>query len=87
MDRYTRGGYYMGERSEACLVSETITYSVPEIYCSHCEGAIKREIGRVAGVEAVDVDLERKLVTVRSERLEEEKLRAAIGEAGFDVAA
>ena len=67
-------------------MSETITYTVPGVHCSHCEAAITREVGAVDGVEAVDVDLERKLVSVRGEGLEDAQLRAAIDEAGYDVA-
>jgi len=68
-------------------VNETITYLVPAIHCGNCEAAIKREVGAVEGVESVEVDLDARLVKVRGERLEDEKLRAAIDEAGFDVAA
>ena len=67
-------------------MSETMTYTVPAVHCAHCEAAITREVGAVAGVKAVDVDLERKLVLVSGERLDDERLRAAIDEAGFDVA-
>ena len=45
------------------------------------EGGRRRE-----GVDTVDVDLEAKVVTVRGERLDDERLRAAIDEAGYDVA-
>ncbi len=68
-------------------MNEAITYRVPAIHCGNCEAAIKREVGVVQGVEAVEVDLDGKLVKVRGEQLDDEKLRAAIDEAGFDVAA
>lgn len=67
-------------------MAETTTYTVPGMHCGHCEASIKREVGAVAGVEAVDVDLETKLVTVHGAQLEDAALRAAIDEAGFDVA-
>lgn len=67
-------------------MSETATYKVPAVHCEHCEAAIAREVGAVEGVESVDVDLETKLVTVRGENLDDERLRAAIDEAGYDVA-
>jgi len=37
-------------------------------------------------VESVEVDLERKLVSVRGHELDDTSLRAAIDEAGYDVA-
>ena len=67
-------------------MSETVTYTVPGIHCEHCEAAIKREVGAVEGVLSVDVDLERKRVSVAAERLVDARLRAAIDEAGYDVA-
>jgi copper chaperone CopZ len=63
-----------------------ITYTVPDIHCEHCEAAITREVGAVVGVEAVEVDLVGKLVKVRGEELDDAELRAALDEAGYDVA-
>jgi copper chaperone len=67
-------------------VSETITYSVPAMHCAHCERAVKEEVGAVAGVDSVDVDLETKLVSVRGDAVDDAAVRAAIAEAGYDVA-
>ena len=63
----------------------TTTYSVPGVSCGHCRAAITEEVAKVAGVESVDVDLEAKLVTVAGEA-DDAALRAAIDEAGYDVA-
>jgi copper chaperone len=63
-----------------------LTYTVPGIHCMHCERAVKEEVGAVAGVDAVDVDLETKIVTVRGEALDDAKLRGAIEEAGYEAA-
>jgi copper chaperone CopZ len=65
---------------------ETITYEVPGVHCAHCEAAIKQEVGGVEGVEAVVVDLDAKRVTVSGSALDDARLRAAIDEAGYDVA-
>ena len=54
--------------------------------CEHCRTAITKEVGTVTGVESVDVDLERKVVTVRGSALDDGAVRAAIDEAGYDVA-
>lgn len=67
-------------------MSETVTYGVPGVHCAHCEAAITREVAAVPGVETVSVDLERKLVAVTGEGLDDAKLRAAIDETGYDVA-
>ena len=67
-------------------MSETIAYTVPGVSCEHCRVAITQEVGAAAGVEAVDVDLEAKIVTVRGSDLDDSELRAAIDEAGYEVA-
>jgi copper chaperone len=67
------------------LVGETMTYTVPGMHCGHCERAVKEEVGALAGVEAVDVDLETKLVTVRGDAIDDAAVQAAIAEAGYDV--
>jgi len=67
-------------------MAEPHVYSVPGMHCAHCERAVKDEVGAVAGVESVDVDLETKLVTVHGQDLDDTALRAAIDEAGYEVA-
>ncbi len=66
-------------------MSQTITYSVPGMSCDHCRHAVSSELGGVAGVTAVDVDLETKLVRVTGAALEDAVLRAAIQEAGYEA--
>ena len=66
---------------------EVLTYSVPGVSCEHCQAAIAGEVGKLAGVTGVDVDLETKLVSVRGESLDDAGIRAAIDDAGYDVAA
>jgi copper chaperone len=67
-------------------MTETITYGVPGVSCEHCRTAITGEVAAVEGVESVDVDLVAKIVTVRGDGLDDSALRAAIDEAGYDVA-
>ena len=68
-------------------MTETTTYTVPGMSCGHCKEAVSREVGAVAGVASVDVDLDSKLVTITGENLDDAALRAAIDEAGYEVAA
>jgi copper chaperone len=62
------------------------TYSVPGVSCEHCRVAITGEVTKVAGVAAVDVDLQRKVVTVAGAGFADDAVRDAIDEAGYDVA-
>ena len=68
-------------------MSQTITYSVPDVSCGHCRTAITNEVGPLPGVEFVEVDLDAKTVTVTGEPLDQVAIRAAIDEAGYEVAA
>ena len=66
-------------------MSETATYSVPDISCNHCKHAIESEVSQVQGVESVDVDVNGKTVTVVAEPLDEQAIVVAIDEAGYEV--
>ena len=61
-------------------------YLVEGMSCDHCKIAVTGEVSKVAGVSRVDVDLERKLVHVIGEQLNDAAIVAAIDEAGYDVA-
>jgi copper chaperone CopZ len=67
-------------------MTDKVTYSVPGIHCAHCGMSIREEVSEVEGVEAVDVDLDAKVVTIRGRKLSDERLRAAIEEAGYEAA-
>jgi copper chaperone len=66
--------------------AQQLSYSVPEVSCEHCRAAITSELEKVVGVSSVDVDLSAKRVTVTGERLDGAAVRAAIDDAGFEVA-
>ena len=61
-------------------------YTVPGMSCEHCQATLEAEVARVAGVVSVEARLESKLVVVRGEALDDASLRAAIDEAGYEVA-
>jgi copper chaperone len=63
-----------------------LTYSVPGVSCEHCQTAITSEVSAVDGVEEVDVNLDTKQVAVRGEDVSDQAVRAAIDEAGYDIA-
>ena len=63
-----------------------MTYTVPGMSCGHCKEAVSSELGEVAGVDNVDVDLDTKFVTARGHDLDDAALRAAIEEAGYEAA-
>jgi copper chaperone CopZ len=65
---------------------DSLTYTVPGISCGHCRAAITEEVEQVSGVSDVVVDLEARRVTVTGAGLDEAAVRAAIDEAGYEVA-
>jgi copper chaperone CopZ len=69
------------------MSSETLTYTVPGMNCGHCRAAIVEEVEQLDGISAVDVDLDAKRVTVSGSALDDAAVRAAIDEAGYEVAA
>ena len=67
-------------------MTTTATYPVVGMTCQHCVGAVTAEVGRLAGVEQLQVDLAAASVTVTSDAaLDLEAVRAAVDEAGFDL--
>jgi copper chaperone len=65
----------------------TATYTVTGMTCNHCVQAVTSEISELPGVESVQVDLPSGGVTVTSaEPLAEDAVRAAVDEAGYELA-
>jgi copper ion binding protein len=61
-------------------------YLVPGMHCAHCVAAVEEEVSAVPGVDSVMVDLETKRVEVMGAMLDDTAIRAAIEEAGYEVA-
>jgi copper ion binding protein len=65
----------------------TQTFTVTGMTCGHCVASVTEEVSEIAGVENVDVTLETGQVTVTSaEPVETAALRAAVEEAGYQLA-
>lgn len=63
------------------------SYTVTGMTCGHCAGAVREEVGALAGVAKVDVDVESGSVVVTSEApLAVDDVRAAVEEAGYALA-
>ena len=66
--------------------SEQLTYTVKGMSCEHCRRAVSDEVTRVPGVENVEVDLDAARVSVLGRSVDDAAVRAAIDEAGYEVA-
>jgi copper chaperone len=62
------------------------TYTVTGMTCSHCADAVTSEVSGVPGVSSVDVTVETGTVVVHGENVDDQAVRAAIDEAGYEVA-
>jgi copper chaperone len=66
----------------------TTTYTVSGMTCGHCVSAVSSEVGKLAGVTGVQVDLVSGAVTVTSEApLDDAAVAAAVDEAGYELVA
>ena len=65
--------------------TEQLTYSVEGMSCGHCRASITAAIGKLPGVRAVAVDLDAGRVSVTGDHLDDDAIRAAIADAGYDV--
>jgi len=64
------------------------TYTVTGMTCGHCVASVTEEVGELDGVTSVDVDLASGRVTVTSSApISTADVQAAVGEAGYQLAA
>jgi copper chaperone CopZ len=62
------------------------SYVVTGMTCSHCVSSVREEVSEVAGVQAVDVDLASGRVTVTGDGVDDQAVRTAVADAGYEVA-
>ncbi|MFS3127635.1 heavy-metal-associated domain-containing protein [Nocardioides sp. Bht2] len=63
------------------------TYTVTGMTCGHCVSSVTEEVQEIPGVSAVEVDLPTGAVTITSaDALDEAAVRAAVEEAGYQLA-
>jgi copper ion binding protein len=66
----------------------TTTFTVSGMTCGHCVNAVSSEVGNLAGVTDVQVDLTSGVVTVTSEGpLDDAAVATAVDEAGYQLTA
>jgi copper chaperone len=62
------------------------TYTVVGMTCEHCALSVREEVSAIAGVETAAVDLPSGRLMVRSEGISEPAVKAAVEEAGCELA-
>jgi copper chaperone CopZ len=68
-------------------MTETRTYAVQGMTCAHCVLSVREEVAEVRGVSAVDVELASGRLTVTGRQVSDDAVRAAVADAGYQVAA
>ena len=61
------------------------SYTVTGMTCEHCVTAVSGEVGKVSGVESVEVDLASGRISVTGDGFADEQVRAAVDEAGYEL--
>ena len=68
------------------LENSTRSYTVSGMTCAHCVAAVTEEVGQVAGVRDVTVDLDSGRLTLAAEPgVDDAAVRAAVEEAGYEL--
>lgn len=66
-------------------MADTRTYQVDGMTCGHCRAAVMEEVGALAGVDHVEVDLAGGRMVVQGAALDDAAVAAAVDEAGYEV--
>jgi copper chaperone len=61
------------------------TYTVTGMTCAHCVSAVTAEVGTVAGVSSVEVDLASGQLMVTGDGYADAAIQAAVDEAGYQL--
>jgi copper ion binding protein len=64
---------------------QTQTYVVTGMTCQHCVASVTEEVGELAGVSSVEVDLDSGSLRVTGQDVTVEQVRAAVAEAGYSA--
>ena len=65
----------------------TTTVTVTGMTCGHCAASVREEIGEIAGVQTVEVDVASGVVTIASDTpVDTSAIKNAVEEAGYQLA-
>ncbi len=67
------------------IVMSVKTYTVQGMTCGHCVSSVKEEVGEIAGVTGVEVDLDSGRLDVSGD-VADDAVRKAVEEAGYTLA-
>lgn len=62
------------------------TYTIEGMTCGHCELSVRKEVEALAGVASAQADFASGTLIVRGEWIDDQAVRHAVGDAGYQVA-
>lgn len=67
---------------------QTVKISTPSVQCGMCKSKIETYLKRYDGINAINVNYKTKITTVKyiTDRINEEEIKTAIANAGYDAA-
>lgn len=68
------------------MSAQTRTYTVTGMTCAHCVASVEEEVGGLPGVTDVEVELASGRLAVTAAEVDDAAVRAAVAEAGYEVA-
>ena len=79
-------GFSLGSKAQTKAV-QTVKISTPTVQCESCKNRIETYLKRYNGVSTVNVNYKKKETTVKyiTDRINEEEIKAAIANAGYDA--
>jgi copper chaperone len=63
------------------------SYRVAGMTCGHCVTSVREEVSAVAGVQSVDVELTSGRLALAGAGFEDDAVRTAVAEVGYEVVA
>jgi copper chaperone len=73
--------------NQTTQTGQTRDYTVQGMTCSHCVLSVHEEVSELPGVSAAVVDLASGRLTVTGHDIDDDDVRAAVAEAGYEIAA
>ena len=67
------------------MATTELSYTVKGMTCNSCKLNVTQEVEQVQGVSEIEVEIETGRLTVRGEGVSDDAVKAAVGEAGYEV--
>ncbi len=70
-------------QSDKLIKMKEMKVIVRGMTCSHCKMSVERNIGAITGIESVNADVDRGVVTITGENIDTDRVRSAVEDIGY----